>query len=86
MHYRSLISDLRPEIKPKGQHMFLVGDSVAAEVRLYETYPDGRQRLVARPGDRGFVAYVSPETGLPLVRFERTGWAVDCNRNEVSHA
>lgn len=66
--------------------MFHIGDSVTAEARIYEGYPDGRQRLVARPGDRGVVQYVSPETGLPLVRFERSGWAVDCNRNEVSHA
>lgn len=65
--------------------MFRIGDSVTAAVRLYETYPDGRQRLVARPGDRGTVQYISTETGLPLVRFERTGWAVDCNRNEVNH-
>jgi hypothetical protein len=65
--------------------MYHVGDSVTAEARIYEVHPDGRQQLVARPGDRGTVQYVSPETGLPLVCFARTKWAVDCNKNEVSH-
>lgn len=65
--------------------MFHVGDSVTAAVRLYEVHLDGRQQCVARPGDRGTVQYIAPETGLPLVRFERSGWAVDCNLDEVSH-
>jgi len=65
--------------------MFHIGDSVTAAVRIYEVLPDGRQKLVARPGDSGTVQYISPETGLPLVRFEHSGWAIDCNANEVSH-
>ena len=61
-----------------------IGCKVTAAVRLYETNPiDGRDQCVARPGDIGRVEYVNPRTGCPLVRFERSGWAVDCAPGEV---
>lgn len=57
-----------------------VGSAVTAAARLYETHPDGRQQLVARPGDRGVVIHVS-RNGAPLVKFTRG--AIDCNDSDL---
>ncbi len=62
--------------------MYTVGDVVSA-IRAIR---DGRY-LVARPGDYGRVEYVAPD-GVPTVRWDSTGRAVDCDdcEIEVAHA
>lgn len=42
-------------------------------------------RPVARPGDRGEVEYIDSE-GIPCVRWERTGWATDCDPADLEVA
>lgn len=64
---------------------YTVGNEVRAATRIYETQPDGRQTLIAKPGELGVVLYVG-RNGAPLVKF--AGGAIDCNDSEleVSHA
>jgi hypothetical protein len=62
---------------------YAINDTVKATIHLYEIHPDGRPQCVAKPGDVGYVEYVNPRTGVPLVRFSRSGWALDCNDWEL---
>lgn len=59
-----------------------VGEQVVAAQRLYDNAVDGREVLVARTGDRGRVEYVGRD-GVPFVRFERTGRAIDCEGGDL---
>lgn len=63
---------------------YQVGDRVKAAARIYETHVDGRLELAARPGDEGTVEHVS-RNGYPLVRWARSGWAIDCAPEELEH-
>lgn len=55
-----------------------LGNVVTARCPLFDD-----ARCVAMPGDVGVVEWIAPD-GVPLVRFERSGIALDLDRTEYS--